>query len=430
MKYVAPFFFLQHGSLFFRPQRLRLTHELVLSFGLDRKMDMLKSRPASELELTRYHDPEYIHFLSKVAPQHSGSSGYGQDKKRKNNMEIDDLARKYNVGEQSDCPLFDGLFRFVQTTCGASIDAARRLNSEASEVCISWSGGLHHAKKTEASGFCYGNDIVLAILELLTKHQRVLYIDIDVHHGDGVEEAFYYTNRVMTCSFHKFGQDFFPGTGDLNDMGAEAGLGYTVNFPFKDGLEDLKFDFCFRPVIEKIMQTFNPGAIVLQCGADSLAGDRLGVFDLSLRGHAACVQFVKSFHKPLLVLGGGGYTNSTVARCWAFETSVLIGVDIPNEIPKPDPFYEYYAPSYTLHQLSLERTHRSTSSAGSVPVLRGSDLSGTGDKNTYEYLALCRDTILKRLDDVVRGSPSVSMLEVPPSWIMREEEELASKEAD
>jgi histone deacetylase 1/2 len=97
-----------------------------------------------------------------------------------------------------------------------SSGGAVRLNEKSSDVVINWAGGLHHAKKSEASGFCYVNDCVLAILELLKQHQRVLYIDIDIHHGDGVEEAFYTTNRVMTASFHKFGE-YFPGTGDVND---------------------------------------------------------------------------------------------------------------------------------------------------------------------------------------------------------------------
>ena len=92
--------------------------------------------------------------------------------------------------------------------------SAVKLNKQAADIAINWAGGLHHAKKSEASGFCYVNDIVLAILELLKYHQRVLYIDIDIHHGDGVEEAFYTTDRVMTASFHKYGE-YFPGTGDL-----------------------------------------------------------------------------------------------------------------------------------------------------------------------------------------------------------------------
>ena len=91
---------------------------------------------------------------------------------------------------------------------------AVKLNKQQADIAVNWAGGLHHAKKSEASGFCYTNDIVLAILELLKYHQRVLYVDIDIHHGDGVEEAFYTTDRVMTVSFHKYGE-YFPGTGDL-----------------------------------------------------------------------------------------------------------------------------------------------------------------------------------------------------------------------
>lgn len=105
-------------------------------------------------------------------------------------------------------------------------------------------------------------------------HQRVLYIDIDIHHGDGVEEAFYTTNRVMTCSFHKFGE-YFPGTGDWRDLGHEKGRNYSINFPLRDGIGDDRFRSIFRPVISKIMEHFQPNAVVLQCGADSLSGDRL-----------------------------------------------------------------------------------------------------------------------------------------------------------
>jgi len=406
-----------------KPQRLRLTHELVLSYGLFRRMDMLKSRKAQPAELTRYHEPSYIQFLSEVH-KHSGTAGYGTDSL---NAEIDTKAGNYNVGEQTDCPIFDGLYEFCQTTCGASIDGAARLNSGEADICINWSGGLHHAKKGEASGFCYANDIVLSILELLRIHARVLYIDIDIHHGDGVEEAFYYSNRVMTCSFHKFG-DFFPGTGDLNDIGGDEGTGYTVNFPVKDGLDDRAFEFCFKPIIQKIMDVFDPGAVVLQCGADSLAGDRLGLFDLSIKGHAACVEFVKSFNRPLLVLGGGGYTINNVARCWAYETAVLLDENLPDQIPKRDRFYEFYAPTYTIHGVSLERSQvpPGTSKPGitgrglgdpAMPVRSSmvSELGGDQAQAYMNYLTACRDIILSRLDEL-RGAPAVALQEVPASW--------------
>ena len=106
---------------------------------------------------------------------------------------------RFGIGEQTDCPVFEDMFEFFQAYTGASLDAACTLNREEADICINWSGGLHHAKKAESSGFCYVNDIVLAILELLKKHARVLYIDIDIHHGDGVEEAFYSSSRVRTC---------------------------------------------------------------------------------------------------------------------------------------------------------------------------------------------------------------------------------------
>ncbi len=118
-----------------------------------------------------------------------------------------------------DCPFFKDVFLFSSICAGGSIESAKKLNNREFDCCINWSGGLHHAKMSSCSGFCYINDIVLAILELLKRHKRVLYIDIDVHHGDGVEEAFYCTDRVMTVSFHEYHRNFFPGTGALSDTG-------------------------------------------------------------------------------------------------------------------------------------------------------------------------------------------------------------------
>lgn len=132
-------------------------------------------------------------------------------------MAFSNLPYIVNVGE--DCPVFDGVYEFCQISAGGSIASAVKLNHGSADIAINWAGGLHHAKKQEASGFCYVNDIVLSILELLKYHNRVLYIDIDVHHGDGVEEAFYLSDRVMTVSFHKYGE-YFPGTGDIKVLAA------------------------------------------------------------------------------------------------------------------------------------------------------------------------------------------------------------------
>jgi acetoin utilization deacetylase AcuC-like enzyme len=137
------------------------------------------------------------------------------------------------------------------------------LNHKLADVCINWTGGLHHAKKEEASGFCFVNDIVCAIIELLKYHNRVLYIDIDVHHGDGVEEAFYTTNRVMTVSFHRYGEGFFPGTGDLLDIGCGEGKYFSLNVPLKPYINDDQFTDVFSVIMEKVREHYRPDVVVL-----------------------------------------------------------------------------------------------------------------------------------------------------------------------
>jgi len=373
-----------------KPHRLKLAHHLILSYNLYRKMDCYRPHPASAGEMSNFHSEEYIQFLSRITPENLRSFS-GQ-------------MTKFNAGEYTDCPVFDGLFEFTSLYCGASIDGAIQLNNNDTDVAINWSGGLHHAKKSEASGFCYINDIVLAILELLKVHARVLYIDIDVHHGDGVEEAFYCTDRVMTFSLHKYG-DFFPGTGHIKDIGAKEGSGFSVNAPLANGMDDISYETIFKPVLSKIMEIYRPGAIVLQCGADSLTGDRLGCFNLTLKGHAECVKYVKSFGVPTLVLGGGGYTIRNVARCWAYETSVLLDTDISNEIPYND-YFEYYAPDFQLH-LTPDPTRKNL--------------------NTDNSLETVRVELLNQLQGL-QGAPSVAMQEVPPPFVIRHDTSSAAED--
>ncbi|KAL3628792.1 Histone deacetylase 6 [Castilleja foliolosa] len=152
----------------------------------------------------------------------------------------------------------------------------------------------------------------------------------------------------MTVSFHKFGHHFFPGTGRLKDNGFGAGKYYALNVPLRDGLTDDNFSGLFRPITEKVMQVYIPEAVVLQCGADSLGGDRLGNFNLSVKGHADCVCYLRTFNVPLMILGGGGYTLRNVARCWFYETAVAVDVEPDNELPFNE-YLEYFGPDYTLH---------------------------------------------------------------------------------
>ncbi|KAF2439964.1 hypothetical protein P171DRAFT_396020 [Karstenula rhodostoma CBS 690.94] len=313
-----------------KPHRIRMAHSLIMNYGLYTKMEIYRAKPASKYEMTQFHTDEYIDFLHKVTPDNMDNFSKEQS--------------KYNVGD--DCPVFDGLFEFCGISAGGTMEGAARLNRGKCDVAVNWAGGLHHAKKSEASGFCYVNDIVLGIIELLRYKQRVLYIDIDVHHGDGVEEAFYTTDRVMTVSFHKYGE-YFPGTGELRDIGVGSGKHYAVNFPLRDGITDETYRNIFEPVIEAVMTYYCPEAIVLQCGGDSLSGDRLGCFNLSMDGHANCVRYVKSFGIPVIVLGGGGYTMRNVARTWAYETGQLVNQHMEKQLPFND-YYEYFAPDYEL----------------------------------------------------------------------------------
>lgn len=353
-----------------------MTHHLVLSYELHKKMEIYRPHKAYPVELAQFHSADYVEFLHRITPdtQHLFPTEMG----------------KYNLGE--DCPIFDNLFEFCQIYAGGTIDAARRLNNQLCDIAINWAGGLHHAKKCQASGFCYINDLVLGILELLKYHARVLYIDIDVHHGDGVEEAFYFTDRVMTVSFHKFGDLFFPGTGDVKEIGEREGKYYAINVPLKDGIDDTSFTRLFKTIISKVVEFYQPGAIVLQCGADSLAGDRLGCFNLSIDGHAECVRFVKKFNLPLLVTGGGGYTKENVARCWAVETGVLLETDLPDEIPDNE-YIKYFAPDYSLRTPS-----------GHIENL-----------NSKSYITTIKMQVLENLR-CIQHAPSVQMQEVPPDF--------------
>ena len=163
-----------------------------------------------------------------------------------------------------------------------------------------------------------------------------------------MEEAFYTNDRVMTCSFHKFGE-YFPGTGTQEDRGRGKGKGYAINVPLKDGITDEAFQSVFEPVVNRINEVFQPSAIVLQCGADSLAGDKLGCFNITMEGHANCVQFVRRLGVPFMLLGGGGYTVKNVARTWTYETACALGIEDTIDPNMPwNEYFEWFGPRYRL----------------------------------------------------------------------------------
>ena len=210
----------------------------------------------------------------------------------------------------------------------------------------------------------------------------------------------------MTVSFHKYNGEFFPQTGRLDDNGGGLGKHFALNVPLLDGIDDDSYLAVFKSVIDDTITAFRPSAIVLQCGADSLGCDRLGAFNLSIAAHGECVNFVRKFNVPLLVVGGGGYTVHNVSRCWTYETSVLVGAQIPDELPCT--MYDaWFADDYTLH-----------------PTIVGK----VDNQNSPESLKRITSSIRQKLR-YLQGAPSVQMQEIPPNlvgWL--EDEERSAQE--
>ncbi|KAF2404106.1 putative histone deacetylase [Trichodelitschia bisporula] len=391
-----------------KPWRLTLTKQLVLSYGLHYALDLYRPLEATKEELAAYHTREYLDFLQSIDPQHSHPSSPNTDHEQRRTAFLG------SNEANADCPVFDGMWGYFTLYAGASLDAAHKLVADQSDIAINWSGGLHHAHKGTGAGFCYINDIVLAIQQLLLVTPRVLYIDIDVHHGDGVEEAFYYTDRVLTLSFHKYGETFFPGTGALEDTGPRGshnpGAHHSLNVPLRDGIEDAEWERLFRQIAGDAIDTYNPGAIVLQCGADSLGGDRLGSFNINIRAHGFAVEFVKSraHGRKMMIVGGGGYTPRNVARCWTHETSIAADVELRNELPMHVPYRQAFTGNENGDGLLYP----------SLSNIQGKIHPNMNDQSYFDNLIAHNKEQLR----YIKGGPSVQMSRIPIDHLRIREE--------
>lgn len=233
-----------------RPLWMKITDELIDVYGLKNHMSCFDSLALDipDTLFYNFHSEEYIDLLKNI-----------------NEETLPIYQDQFTwFGFSADCPYPSNskFYDFCKLYTTGSILSANLLNDRIVDTAINWSGGLHHAKRQEASGFCYVNDCVLAILELLKVYDWVLYLDIDVHHGDGVEEAFLTTDRVMTCSLHKY-KDFFPGTGSYDDIGFEKGKYHSVNFPLSEGIDDITYEQIFKPLVDNVFEYFRPSAVVL-----------------------------------------------------------------------------------------------------------------------------------------------------------------------
>ncbi len=290
--------------------RVSTTLDLVRAMGWVAPGQYIDSPRATPEALTRFHHRDYIAALMQaeatqlVDPEHR---------------------ERFRIGADGN-PVYREVFSRPATGAGG-VTLAARLTQQGGVVHVP-GGGTHHGRPDRASGFCYLNDAVLGLLEWLDLGlDRILYLDIDAHHGDGVEDAFADDPRVFTVSVHEAGR--WPHTGRVED---QAG-GHARNLPVPPGFNDSEMDFLKRHAILPLIRHWKPQAIMLQCGADAIEEDPLSKLSLSNNAHRAMVSALRGLAPRLIVLGGGGYNPWSVARCWAGIWATLNDLPIPPRIP-------------------------------------------------------------------------------------------------
>jgi len=266
-------------------------------------------QPASREQLEVFHAPEYIEALKEA------NSGH---------IDLQPEIVRMGLGSP-DCPVFPGLYDHASLAAGASLLGAELIISGKTEVVFNPSGGFHHAHRESASGFCYINDIVLACLAFTNAGMRVGYLDIDVHHCDGVQEAFYDADDLLCISLHESGETLFPGTGFVGEYGTGKGRGYTVNIPLPFETHDDMYMEAVRQIVYPLFRSYDPDVLVVELGADALACDPLAHLSLTNNVYEDVIEGLLLMEKPILATGGGGYNPEHTARAWALCWMSLCG---------------------------------------------------------------------------------------------------------
>jgi acetoin utilization protein AcuC len=294
----------------FNTRRAGQTHAKVRAMGLLNGTDRFEAipEPLTTEDLALFHTPEYLDALDRA-----GRGALRPDE-----------ALRFGLGTP-DCPIFKGMYDYIRLAAGASVTGARLLLNGRAHIAFNPSGGFHHAQSANAAGFCFLNDIVLAAMTLADAGRRVLFLDVDVHHCDGVQDAFYERSDIMTVSMHESGKTLFPGTGFEEEIGHGAGRGYSVNFPLPVGTYDAAYLRVFELGVLPLVQAYDPDVIILEIGMDALAGDPLAHLHLSNNVFADIVERVRGLGKPILATGGGGYNIENTVRGWVLCWSVLCG---------------------------------------------------------------------------------------------------------
>jgi len=301
-----------------RMERLGLTWRLMQAYGLTRLpgATVHVPTPASERDLAMFHAPEYLRVLQAA---NTGAAPPG--------------APAFGLGP-GDNPVFRGVWEAAQLVAAGSLLAADLVMRGEAERVFHFAGGLHHAMRERASGFCYVNDAVLAILRLRERGLRVAYVDIDAHHGDGVQYAFYGDPNVLTISTHERGERLFPGTGFVHEKGEGDAAGFSVNLPLEAYTDTEVYLPAFEAVVPPLLERFKPDVIVAQLGIDSHRTDPLTHLALDVQGFARALQRIVPLAPRLIALGGGGYDLRNVARAWTVAWAVLNRVELPARLPE------------------------------------------------------------------------------------------------
>ena len=302
-----------------RPVRLRYTYELLQEYSAFDHPDalLLDPRLATDEELLWLHTIEYVAAVKAM----SSSAAVNMD------------AARFGFSTQGDNPVYPGMFEAAAFSTGASLVAAEMVSSKTVDAAFNISGGLHHARANQASGFCVFNDPALAVHYFLSQGHRVAYVDIDAHHGDGVQEVFYDDERVLTISIHESGQWLFPGTGSVSEIGEGPGRGFAVNIPLYPYTSDDDYVEAFGQVVTPLVVAFAPDILVTQLGIDSYHNDPLTHLQVTTRGYIEAVRQLAGLGLPWLALGGGGYDVSAVARAWTLVYGVMLGAEWPDQLP-------------------------------------------------------------------------------------------------
>jgi len=323
---MAPFFYSHQLEQYqfsethpLKPMRLRLMMELLEAYGLFDAALQLREPTLSDEEATaailRVHTPRYVEMVQAI------SAGEPV-------MEM----HRWGFSPWGDNPPFIGMWEAALAYVKATVEAAYAVRAGA-PLAFSMGGGLHHAMPDRASGFCIFNDPALAITILRDRFERVAYLDIDLHHGDGVQWIFYRDPTVLTVSIHEGGRWLFPGTGAVDELGEDEGWGTAINIPLAPETDDDIWWWAFEQVVPRAFEWFRPQALVLQMGADPHYLDPLGHLNLTAQGWLRAVAWACSLQLPTVALGGGGYNLTTVPRMWTLAVATLAGVELPDETP-------------------------------------------------------------------------------------------------